>query len=131
MAKASEKKRTDVVKTGVFVKEVRVPIDPEDIEKKEIAATKVQLKIRKIQHEIQPQLLKITGLRAEHRKLIEDIEKGSELQKAKVYEIKNFKRATADIYLAETDQKVDERTLEKADYNADVEEQAEDESADA
>lgn len=114
-------KRTDTVKTGVFSKEIRIPIDPEDIEKKELASAKLQLKIRRIQTEIRPQLQKITQHRSEHRKLLEDIELGSEIQKAKVYEVKNFRKGLATIHLAENDQKVDERTLEKADYQTDAE----------
>jgi hypothetical protein len=132
MAKEKAAKKQDNVRTGVFSREVRIPIDPEDVEKKELASAKLQLKIRKIQQSIRPELQKITQHRSEHRKLLEDIELGSEVQTAKVYEIKNFKRGHADVYLAETDQKIDTRTLEKADYNADVEDQeAEDESADA
>lgn len=119
MAK-SDKKRSDTVRTEVFTKEVRVPIDADEIEAKEKQGTKLQLKIRKIQRDIAPQLHEITENRAKHRKLMEDIEKGSEERKAKVYEVKDFRRNKATVYLAENDQKIDERTLEKSDYNADL-----------
>ena len=129
MAKKSSK-NADTVRTEVMTKEVRIPIDAEEIEAKERQGTKIQLKIRKIQKEIQPQLHEITELRSKHRKLMEDIESGTELTKAKVYEVKDFKRAKATIYLAENDQKVDERTLEKSEYNVDLTEaEVEDEEA--
>lgn len=124
MAK-TEKKRSDNVRTGVFTREVRVPINDDEIEAKEKQGTKIQLKIRKIQKDIAPQLHEITEMRSKHRKLMEDIEEGSELQKAKVYEVKDFKRNIARVFLADSDKQVDERTLEKADYNADVEDQEE------
>lgn len=128
---AKTKSSGNTVRTEVMTKEVRIPIDPEDVEKKEIASAKLQLKIRKIQADIRPQVQKITQHRSEHRKLLEDIELGSELRKAKVYEVKDFSKGTATVYLAETDQKIDTRTLEKSEYTVDLTEKDEPATAEA
>lgn len=118
---AKTEKRTDSVRTGVFKKLVRIPIDAEETEKREIKSAKVQLKIRKIQAKIRPEQQEITKLRSEHRKLLEDIELGTTEQEAKVYEIKNFKKGEAVIFMAETEDEVGRRTLEKSEYQSDVE----------
>lgn len=121
MAKAP--KRTDSVRTGVFSKLVRIPIDADETEKREIKSAKIQLKIRKIQAKIRPEQQEITKLRSEHRTLLEDIELGTTEQEAKVYEVKHFSKGQAVIFLADTDEEIGRRTLEKSEYQADVEDQ--------
>jgi hypothetical protein len=120
---AKTEKRNDTVQTGTFTKTVRIPIDAEETEKREIKSAKIQLKIRKIQAKIRPEQQEITKLRSEHRKLLEDIELGTTEQEAKVYEVKNYKRQEAVIYLADTKEEVGRRTLEKIDYQTDVQDQ--------
>lgn len=121
---AKTEKRTDTVRTEAFRKVVRVPIDAEATEKREIQATKIQLSIRKLQKKIKPELEKITAHRAEHRTLLEDIESGTTEQEAEVYEVKNFRRQEAVMYLVDGDVEVGRRTLEKADNNTDLTETA-------
>jgi hypothetical protein len=116
-------KRTDTVKTGVFTKEVPIKIDKDEIERKETEAGRVAGKIQKVIDSMAPERLKVSQLRAEHRKLVKAITSGTDMRTAKVYEVKNFKKGFADIYLVDTDEKVDQRTLEKSDYNADVEDE--------
>jgi hypothetical protein len=122
--KDKETARTDTVKTGVFKKMVRVPIDAEETQQKELKATKIQLQIRKLQKKILPEKQQITKLRTDHKELMEDIETETSEMSAEVYEVKKFRSGEAIIFLAETDKEVGRRTLEKTDYQADVEESA-------
>lgn len=120
---AKTEKRTDTVRTGVFVKEVPIKIDKETIDRKETEAGKLSAKIQKIIDGMAPERLKVSQLRAEHRKLIKAINSGTDLVTESVYEVKNFRRGNADIFLAKTNEKVDTRTLEKSDYQSDVEDE--------
>lgn len=121
---AKTDKRTDTVKTGVFPKLVRIPIDAEETKKRKIQVTDLEMQIDDLGEKLKPTKEKITAMRAEKRKLKTDIKSGTTEEQRDVYEIKHFKRGEAVIFLAGTDEEVGRRTMEKADLQADVEEQA-------
>jgi hypothetical protein len=114
----------DSVKTGVFRKLVRVPIDAEETTRRKIYSADLDTQIDDLLDKQKPTKEKVTALRAEKRKLKADIRSGTSEQEAQVYEVKLFRKGEAIVYLADGDVEVGRRTLEDADYQADVEEKA-------
>jgi hypothetical protein len=121
MAKKEKKARTDTVKTGIFKKVVRIPIDAEATKKRKLQMADMEMKIDEMNETLRPTKEKVTALRAEKRKLKMDIKSGTVEQETKIYEVKNFKSGEAIAYLAKGNTEVGRRTLGKDDYQADVE----------
>lgn len=118
-------KSSEVVRTGIFPKLVRVPIDADETAARKMRLAEAELQIDALTETLKPAKEKITALRADKRKLKQDIREGTTEQECQVYELKDFGHGIAAIHDAETDEKLGERTLEKKDYQADVEDRPE------
>jgi len=124
-ARGNAKNRTDIVLGPIITKEVRVPINLKEYKAKESQVAQLDVKIRKIQKRLAPDLKDIRDARKLISKLSEDLEENTELRPMKVKLEMHFKTSEVRVLRADDLKELERRTMTKEELtrNDDLEDQ--------